>query len=86
LSKLSQKGQPAYQAIKELITNSSLAVGSDETGMRVNSNKHWAWTWQNTEATFISITDNRGFKSFEDNCKEGFKNAVFSTRLLGKSL
>lgn len=76
LSKLSQKGQPAYQAIKERISGSSLAVGSDETGMKVNGNKHWAWTWQNKEATFISITDNRGFKSIEDNCKEGFKNAV----------
>ena len=63
LSKLSQKGQPAYQAIKERITYSSLAVGSDETGMKVNGNKHWARTWQNEEATFISITDNRGFKS-----------------------
>lgn len=76
LQKTAQKAQPVYKAIKARISEGFLAVGSDETGVKVNGNKHWAWTWQNEEATFISITDNRGFKSVEENFKKGFEKAV----------
>lgn len=76
LQKAAQKALPAYNAIKSRITEGSLAVGSDETGVKVDGSKHWAWTWQNEEATFISITDNRGFKSVEENFENGFEKAV----------
>jgi len=77
LDKLVAKAQPAYELIKQrLASNTKYAVGSDETGMRVNGDKHWAWTWQNEEATFITITDNRGQRSIDQTFNEGFKNAV----------
>jgi len=76
LDKLVNKAKPAYQLIKDKIQNTKKAVGSDETGMKVNGDKHWAWTWQNEEATFITITDNRAQKSITQTFKEGFKNAV----------
>jgi transposase len=77
LNKLVVKAQPAYQLIKErLQSNSKYAIGSDETGIKVNGEKHWAWTWQNKEATFITITDNRGQKSITNTFKDGFKNAT----------
>lgn len=77
LDKLVTKAKPAYELIKQRIQSTKkYAVGSDETGMRVNGNKHWAWTWQNEEATFITITDNRGQKTITDNMKSGFENAV----------
>ena len=77
LDKLVIKAQPAYQLIKQkLQSNTKYAIGSDETGVRVNGDKHWAWTWQNEEATFITITDNRGQKSISDTFKNGFKNSV----------
>lgn len=77
LDKLVSKAKPAYQLIKQRIQlNAQYAVGSDETGMKVNGDKHWAWTWQNEEATFITITDNRGQKSITNTFKEGFKNSV----------
>ena len=46
------------------------AIGADETGVKVAGEKHWAWTWQNKDATFITITDNRGQKSIVDTFKE----------------
>lgn len=46
--------------------------------MNVNGNKHWAWAWQNKEATFITITDNRGQKSIAQTFENGFKNAVLA--------
>ena len=77
LDKLVAKAKPAYQLIKQRIQkNIKYAVGSDETGMKVNGDKHWAWTWQNEEATFITITDNRGQKTITDTFKDGFKNSV----------
>ena len=77
LNKIVEKAQPAYQLIKQKLTNKKTTViGSDETGMKVNTDKHWAWTWQNHEATFITITDNRGIKSIKQNFNSGFSNAV----------
>ena len=77
LDRLVSKAQPAYELIKqELQTGAKHAVGSDETGVKVDGDKYWAWTWQNEEATFITITDNRGQKSIDHTFKEGFKDAV----------
>ena len=77
LDKLVVKAQPAYQLIKQkLQSNIKYAIGSDETGVKVNGDKHWAWTWQNEESTFITITDNRGQKSITDTFKDGFENSV----------
>jgi len=77
LDKLVTKAKPAYKLIKQRIQSTKRhAVGSDETGMKVNGDKYWAWTWQNEEATFITITDNRGQKTITDTMKDGFKDAV----------
>jgi transposase len=77
LDKLVTKAQPAYELIKQkLQSNIKYAIGSDETGVKVNGDKHWAWTWQNEEATFITITDNRGQISIDQTFKDGFKNSV----------
>lgn len=73
LDKLADKAKPAYELIKQkLQSNSKYATGSDETGVKVNGEKHWAWTWQNQEATFITITDNRGQKSIDQTFMRGF--------------
>jgi len=77
LHKLVKKAYPAYQMIKQkLLPNSTLPVGSDETGVKVGGDKHWAWVWQNEKATFITITDNRAGKSITKTFKDGFKNSV----------
>ena len=59
-----------------MASSTKYAAGSDETGVRVNGNKHWAWTWQNDEATFITISYNRAQRSIEQTFKNGFKDAV----------
>jgi transposase-like protein len=77
LNKLVSKARPAYELIREkLNSNSDFSIGADETGVKVAGEKHWAWTWQNEEATFISITDNRAGKSITQNFKDGFEKAV----------
>lgn len=76
LAKLARKAAPAYQIIKDKLQVTKHAVGSDETGIKVNGDKHWGWTWQTSEATFITITNNRGQKSIDGTFEKGFKNAT----------
>jgi transposase len=78
LDRIVKKAQPAYEMIKQKISSKNInyVIGSDETGVKVAGNKHWAWTWQNDEATFITITDNRAQSSIDNTFKNGFKNAV----------
>lgn len=77
LNKFVKKAGPAYELIKQkLKSNTTFSVGSDETGVKVAGDKYWAWTWQTQDATFISITDNRGERSIKENFKDGFENAV----------
>ena len=77
LNKLAKKAEPAYDLIKQKLLSPSLrAIGADETGVKVAGAKHWAWVWQNDDATFITITDNRAQRSITENFEKGFDNAV----------
>lgn len=76
LKKLARKAAPAYQLIKDKLQATKHAVGSDETGVKINGNNHWGWTWQTSEATFITITNNRGQKSINKAFENGFENAT----------
>lgn len=75
LNRLVAKSAPAYQIIKDKITQSTV-VGADETGTKINGKKSWFWTWQNDTATFIAPSDNRGFATIQTNFENGFENAV----------
>ncbi len=75
LKRLTQKALPHYEQIKERIYQSAF-IGTDETGVKVNGQKDWMWTWQNDELTFIVHSDNRGFKTIEDTFINGLPNAT----------
>jgi len=84
LKRLTQKALPHYEQIKERLYRSVFIgtparlrhSGGDETGVNVNGQKDWMWTWQNDDLTFIVHSDNRGFKTIEDNFSNGLPNAV----------
>ncbi len=75
LKRLTYKALPYYEQIKERISKSIL-VGTDETGVKVNGQKDWVWVWQNDELTFITHSDNRGFKTIEENFTDGLPNSI----------
>jgi transposase len=75
LKRLATKALPAYEMIKEKIASSKV-VGSDETGLKINGQKCWVWTWQNDKATYIAPSDNRGFATIQSNFEDGFTNGV----------
>lgn len=74
-NRLTQKALPHYEEIKARL-NQSVFIGTDETGVKVNGQKDWMWTWQNDDLTFIVHSDNRGFKTIEDNFRNGLPKAT----------
>jgi transposase len=75
LKRLATKALPAYDLIKEKIASSKV-VGTDETGLKINGQKYWAWTWQNNKTTYIVPSDNRGFATIQSNFKDGFSKGI----------
>ena len=59
IANLASKCQVEYdQIIKDLFEGAW--VGSDETSYRMNGKKHWMWTWQNDDFTYLYASENRG--------------------------
>lgn len=75
LNRLSAKALPVYHRIRDLLIKSPV-VGTDETGGRLNGKKIWIWAWQNDRLTWLRGTNNRGYKTIEENFPEGFENTV----------
>ncbi len=60
--------------IKECLAFSEL-VGIDETGCRVDGERHWNWVFQNDEDTLIVVDKSRGTKVIDETFDKGFVNA-----------
>ena len=75
LDRLSAKALPLYHRIRDMVMKSPV-VGTDETGGKLNGKKIWIWAWQNDRLTWLNGTNNRGYKTIEDNFPKGFKDAV----------
>lgn len=85
LQKASDAVIPIYDGIKEEVANAT-CVGGDESGVKVNNQKHWAWTWQTTWATYIVITGSRGFATVTKTFPNGFPNATYVSDSLSAQL
>ena len=75
LLKFAERCLPLHNEIKRRISCCRV-VGGDETGCVINGKKGWMWTWQSKELTYISATDNRGYKSVLDHFPNGLPNAI----------
>ena len=75
LQRFTSKALPVYQEIKNRVEKAG-CLGTDETGAKVNGKKHWFWTWQNEELTFIIQSPSRGYKTIAETFPNGLPNAV----------
>jgi transposase len=75
ISRFVQKSEVAYEAIRKEIEESKV-VGSDETGIYVNGEQHWGWTWQCKTATFITISPNRGSQTISNSFENGLPGTI----------
>jgi transposase len=85
LSLMALKALPTYKAIQQELQESSV-VGSDETGSKIAGKRGWFFTWQNKNATFITASLSRGYKTIETYFAEGFSNAVYVSDCLATQL
>jgi transposase len=75
LNKAANMVLPLYEGIKEEISK-AITIGGDETGVKVNKDKSWAWTWQSLFATYITISPSRGFATILRAFPDGFPQAT----------
>lgn len=75
LNRFTQKAKFVYDQIHQQITQSCV-VGTDETGGKVNGKNHWFWTWQTPHLTFITISDNRGIDTINENFENKLNNSI----------
>lgn len=78
LEKVKQKALPVYETIRQIVAKGRV-IGADETGVSINGKNHWAWTFQNTMATYIAINKSRGTKAIEQIMPEGFGTNILVT-------
>lgn len=75
LSRFADRATPLYETIRQRVAVSTV-VGADETGVKVDGNKHWFWTWQNALLTYIAHSETRGKAAVDDHFPEGFPGAT----------
>jgi len=54
----------------------SAVIGCDETGAKVDGNKHWVWTYQTAKLTVLAMSDSRGLKAITGHFQSGFGEAI----------
>jgi transposase len=75
LNRFADKTSPVYELIRQRVSNSDV-VGADETGVKVNADKQWYWTWQTPKLTFIAHSQNRKAETIKTHFPEGFPNST----------
>jgi len=75
LNRFADKVTPVYQLIKQRVANSEV-IGADETGVKVNGDKHWYWAWQTPRLTFITHSENRKGDTVKTHFPKGFPNST----------
>lgn len=75
LERFAKKTSPIYQIIKQRLEQAHV-VGSDETGVKINGDRHWFWTWQTPNLTYITHSKNRGYQTIDTEFPNGFSNAT----------
>jgi len=74
LAKASKLSQSEIDTITTILQKSTI-IGIDETGCKINGEKHWHWTFQDKKNTLVVANKSRGTKVITDTFENGFSNA-----------
>jgi len=85
LNRVADSLLPVYEGIKQNVVKATV-IGSDESGVKVNSNNYWTWTWQSSTETFITIAPSRGYVTIDNEFPDGFPGAVLVSDSLSAQL
>jgi hypothetical protein len=75
IQRFAKKALPTYGLLKTAVAQSRV-VGGDETGARVDGNRHWVWTYQTESLTVLAMSASRGLKAIRSHFPEGFGTAI----------
>ena len=75
LDRFAERTAPLYETIRQRVSASKV-VGTDETGAKVKGAKHWFWTWQTTDLTYIAHSPTRGKAAMDASFPQGFPGAT----------
>jgi len=75
LQDMEQKSQPAYEEIRARLEESRV-VGADETGVNINGELHWGWTFQSENLTFVFNDKSRGKVAIDKHFTYGLPNTI----------
>lgn len=75
LGRFADRITPVYEMIRERVERATV-VGADETGIKVNGDRHWFWAWQNALLTYIAHSATRGKAAIDAHFPDGFPGAT----------
>jgi transposase len=75
LQDMEQKSQPAYDEIRARLEESKV-VGADETGVNINGELHWGWTFQSENLTYVFNDKSRGKVAIDKHFTYGLPNTI----------
>lgn len=78
LQRMRKKAGSEMESIKSLIEHSEV-VGADETGVRINGEQHWVWTFQTEALTFMIVDKGRGKAVIDRHFPQGLPESILVT-------
>ncbi|MCM1311037.1 MAG: IS66 family transposase [Bacteroides sp.] len=78
LQRMRKKAAEEMQIVREGIENSAV-VGADETGIKINGEQHWVWTFQTDALTYMTVDKGRGKAVIDKHFPEGLPESILVT-------
>ena len=78
LQRMRKKAEKEMDAIRSEIEKAEV-VGADETGVKINGEQHWVWTFQTEALTYMAVDKGRGKAVIDKHCPEGLPQSILVT-------
>ena len=78
LQRMRKKAEKEMDAIRAGIEKAEV-VGADETGVKINGQQHWVWTFQTDALTYMAVDKGRGKAVIDKHFPEGLPQSILVT-------
>lgn len=78
LQRMRKKAEKEMDAIRSEIEKAEV-VGADETGVKINGEQHWVWTFQTEALTYMAVDKGRGKAVIDKHFPEGLPQSILVT-------
>lgn len=78
LQRMRKKAETEMDTIRRNIEQSEV-VGADETGVRINGEQHWVWTFQTDALTYMTVDKGRGKAVIDKHFPDGLPGSILVT-------